>query len=115
MNEGHHAEIFITLRPEGMKLGLRNRIGGLQAVVGEIPAGAGPWEIKVEAQPEKYLFWACLPTGWKCLGEAETKYFSSEVAGGFTGVYLGMYATGNGRFSTAPADFDWFKYQPADG
>lgn len=29
----------------------------------------------------------------------------------FTGVYFGMYASGNGRKSTSPADFDWFEYE----
>ena len=28
----------------------------------------------------------------------------------FTGVYFGMYAAGNGRKCTTPADFDWFEY-----
>jgi len=35
---------------------------------------------------------------------------SFETIGGFTGVYVGMYAAGNGRKSTRPADFDWFEY-----
>jgi xylan 1,4-beta-xylosidase len=39
-------------------------------------------------------------------------YLSTEVAQGFTGVYLGMYATGNGKLSAAPAFFDWFEYTP---
>ena len=24
---------------------------------------------------------------------------------------IGLYATGNGRPATAPADFDWFEYE----
>jgi beta-xylosidase len=40
------------------------------------------------------------------------RYLSSEVAGGFTGVYVGLYATGNGRPASAPAHFDWFDYEP---
>lgn len=34
------------------------------------------------------------------------------TAGGFTGVCIGMYATGNGQQSTSPAFFDWFNYEP---
>jgi hypothetical protein len=41
------------------------------------------------------------------LGAAETRYLSSEVAGGFTGVYFALYTCGSG----APAVFDWFDYQ----
>ena len=40
------------------------------------------------------------------------RYLSSEVAGGFTGVYFGLYATGNGRPVSAPAHFDWWDYEP---
>jgi xylan 1,4-beta-xylosidase len=34
-----------------------------------------------------------------------------QALGGFTGVYFAMYATGNGKKSTTPADFDWFDYE----
>ncbi|MFV2172230.1 hypothetical protein ACFHW2_12410 [Actinomadura sp. LOL_016] len=40
---------------------------------------------------------------------------SSQVAGGFTGVYIGLYATANGRASRNHADFDWFEYRPLPG
>lgn len=36
---------------------------------------------------------------------------ASEVAGGFTGVFIAMYATGNGTRSMSPAYFDWFDYE----
>ncbi len=35
---------------------------------------------------------------------------SSSVNGGFTGAYMGMYASANGTDSTNHADFDWFHY-----
>jgi xylan 1,4-beta-xylosidase len=44
----------------------------------------------------------------------ETRYLSTEVAGGFTGVYFGLYATGNGQPSTTPAYFDYIEYAPLD-
>ncbi|WP_311519602.1 beta-xylosidase family glycoside hydrolase [Paenibacillus albidus] len=31
----------------------------------------------------------------------------------FTGVVIGLYATGNGRPSGTPARFDWFEYRAA--
>jgi xylan 1,4-beta-xylosidase len=48
------------------------------------------------------------------LGEGETRYLSTEVAGGFTGVYLAMYASGNGKPCLGPADFDWFEYAASE-
>ncbi|WP_346860624.1 glycoside hydrolase family 43 protein [uncultured Draconibacterium sp.] len=40
-----------------------------------------------------------------------TSYLSSETVGGYTGVYVGMFASGNGQKSTVNADFDWFEYK----
>jgi len=36
---------------------------------------------------------------------------SDELAGGFNGSYVGMYATSNGIKSKALANFDWFEYK----
>jgi alpha-N-arabinofuranosidase len=48
------------------------------------------------------------------LGESLARYLSTEVAGGFTGTYLAMYATGSGRPASVPAFFDWFEYRATD-
>ena len=42
------------------------------------------------------------------------RFLSSEVAGGFVGTYVGLYATGNGAPSATPAAFDWFDYEGAN-
>lgn len=44
---------------------------------------------------------------------ADGRILSTDVAGGFVGTYLGMYATSNGLSSSNFADFDWFKYEEA--
>lgn len=36
------------------------------------------------------------------------KYLATEVAGSSDGVFIGMYATGNGRCTKVPGRFDWF-------
>lgn len=43
------------------------------------------------------------------LGKAQTKYLSSEVAGGFTGVFIGLYACS--KNSPNIAEFKNFKCQ----
>ena len=45
------------------------------------------------------------------VGTATTKDVSNEMIGGFTGVFIGMYASGNGKANTNPADFDWFDFE----
>ncbi|WP_229521610.1 hypothetical protein [Paenibacillus monticola] len=48
----------------------------------------------VKATPTHYYFYVQLEGTETLLGAAQTKYLSSEVAGGFTGVLIGLYVTG---------------------
>jgi alpha-N-arabinofuranosidase len=67
--------------------------------------------LEVRASPLEYRFFAGGGAGSETeVGRAATRYLSSEVAGGFTGVYFGLYATGEGK-PAAPAAFDWFEYE----
>lgn len=104
MNPRHHYEIAV----QGRRVIVRRRIGSLAAEVASVPAPGGPLELGILAEPHRYRFLL----GDQCLAEGETRYLATEVASGFTGVYLAMYATGNGSRSSIPADFDWFDYEP---
>ena len=42
------------------------------------------------------------------LAELDGRYLSTEVAGGFTGRVIGMYAV------AGTVRFDWFDYEPLD-
>lgn len=116
MNEHHHHEIFVSLREGRPCAVLRRRIGSVQAEVAreqlsmeEIPRLV----LAVDADRDSYVFLHGPDSEHlRPLGTAETRYLSTEVAGGFTGVYLAMYATGNGAPCRTPADFDWFDYRP---
>jgi alpha-N-arabinofuranosidase len=115
MNENHHYEIAITRR-EGQRCAIvRRRIGSLSAVVAQMPLEPGSVTLAIEADYLFYIF-RCGLTGGEMhtLATGETRYLSTEVAGGFTGVYLGLYATGRGQRSTTPARFDYFEYRPYD-
>ncbi len=113
MNEKHHYEIFVTMRNGQESVVLRRRIGSLQAEVAcHVLPQALNWVLSIEADRNKYMFsYGPSENDLKLLGEGETRYLSTEVAGGFTGVYLAMYASGNGKPCQNPADFDWFDYQ----
>jgi xylan 1,4-beta-xylosidase len=68
--------------------------------------------LKISATELEYKFWA-QPKGQKAmlLGTAATKDISTEKMHGFIGAFIGMYASGNGKANTNPADFDWFDYE----
>lgn len=112
MNETHHDEIAVTRVGGSARIAVRRRIGSLRAVTASVPVTATRILLGVRADKDTYTFGYRLTSQdephW--LDTAETRYLSTEVAGGFTGVYFGMYATGHGQPCGAPADFDWFDY-----
>jgi alpha-N-arabinofuranosidase len=121
MNNLHHYEIAITGAEESgsarpaRQIIVRKRIGDLAAVVAHEPAPDGPIILEIKADREKYEFAFAVgadadKASFKHLASGMTKYLSTEVAGGFTGVYFGIYATSPAEAPAGIADFDWFEY-----
>ncbi|MBN1867936.1 glycoside hydrolase family 43 protein [Candidatus Sumerlaeota bacterium] len=112
-NEKHHYEIALA-RIEGKRHAIvRRRIGDLTAIVAREAVGEeGPVRLEMSGDETLYRFSCCLPGERepRVLATAMTRYLTTEVAGGFTGAMIGLYATGRGRPCDAPADFDWFDY-----
>lgn len=114
MNEQHHYEIAITQQQGNRHIIVRRRIGDLAALVAQERIEEGPVELEIQAESNRYTFlYALAGQPPQKVATGATRYLSSEVAGGFTGVYFGMYATSNGNGRTSPADFDWFEYRRA--
>ena len=111
-NEKNHFEIGLT-RKDGKRQVFFRKIqdGKTNGPVSYVDSGAGDVILSVEAAPLTYdFFYQVGKEPAKKLGTALTRDLSSEKIDGFTGVFMGLYATGNGRKSTVPADFDWFEY-----
>jgi xylan 1,4-beta-xylosidase len=113
----HRYEIAVSLSGGRRRVFVRQTVGpSLQAVTASVPAdGREPLVLRVEARPEAYAFSFGLgeaPKAWTPLGTAPTRFLSTEVASGFTGAFLALYATGNARPADALARFDWFEYDP---
>jgi alpha-N-arabinofuranosidase len=114
MDENHYSAIFVRRTAEGSReVVARRRIGVLISEVASREIPEGPVELRLASDPRWFRF------GFRCgdldvpeLAAAETRYHSSEVAWGFTGCYVCLYATGNGQPARAPAIFDWFEYRP---
>lgn len=69
--------------------------------------------IKVEARGQDYCFYYGddLSDLQIFKESVDGRILSTDVAGGFVGTYIGMYASGNGDKSDNFADFDWFEYK----
>jgi xylan 1,4-beta-xylosidase len=120
MNPDHRYEIGVSRVNGRRQVFVRQRVGPyLEAVTASAPLeGNEPVVLQVESTAEEYAFSFGVvmsgrpPVARTPLGKAAVRYLSSEVAGGFTGVYFGLYATGNGQPASAPAHFDWFDDEP---
>jgi hypothetical protein len=59
--------------------------------------------------PDTLTFGVEEPDGtFTSLGTLDGRYLSTEVAGGFTGRVIGLYA------AAGTVHFDWFDYEPVD-
>ncbi|MBP6902803.1 MAG: glycoside hydrolase family 43 protein [Burkholderiaceae bacterium] len=105
-NERFHHQILLRRQATGCRLLLRRRLGSLwrEDDLGPAPEGDLALRIVADAREHRYL---AGPAGGPLqpLGTTECAMLSAEVAGGFTGVMLGLYASGRGRPASVPAAF----------
>lgn len=105
MCEDEHYEIAVRKTEKGFEGILRLNIGGIKHIQTSLPLASGKAKLIVEGDNLFYNFYIQACNGGKThLGGGSTKYLSSEVAGGFTGVVMGLYAVGEGT-----AEFTNFK------
>jgi xylan 1,4-beta-xylosidase len=111
LNNGEHFDLMIKQSDGKRVLVSRLRFGSVVHESKE--AVLKPGQVKLMIKGERTTFSFSYAQGNEPFREIEkvnSKFLSSETAGGFTGVYVGLYATGNGKSSTVSADFDWFEY-----
>jgi alpha-N-arabinofuranosidase len=112
MSPDAHYTLSIMRRGEKREVILKLHLDHLQTEIARQEVPAGPLTLAVESSKETYTFSFAQNQGPLVrLGEAPVRYLCAEVADTFTGVYLGLYATGNGSSAASHADFDWFEYK----
>lgn len=108
LDESHHYDFFVNA---DKKAGERLCIGDIKSIEAECPAAEETITLKITADSLFYTFTVISDGKETALGKAQCRYLSSEVAGGFTGVIIGMYATGNGKDCKEPAEFTNYRIQ----
>nr|WP_306469585.1 glycoside hydrolase family 43 protein [Oscillatoria laete-virens] len=110
MNERHFYQIVIRRLNGQRKIFVRHRIGHLCVEREERALSPGPVILTITADHARYEFGFISAGETIPLDRVDARYLATEIAGGFTGVYLGPYASGNGQPSPTPAQFAWFEY-----
>ena len=111
LNNGAHFDLLVKQLNGKRVLVSRLRFGNIIHDSKEIALKAGPVKLMIKGEKSNFSFWYAQGNeSMKEIQKVPSKFLSSETAGGFTGVYVGLYATGNGKKCSASADYDWFEY-----
>ncbi|MDF2586935.1 MAG: Beta-xylosidase [Anaerocolumna sp.] len=107
MDENHHYDLAVTNENNERKVMLRLCIGDINAIVNQtrIISEDDSIVLKIVSDPINYYFYCLVGNEEIFLGSAQAKYLSSEVAGGFTGVVMAMYAVSSKEDSKEYAEF----------
>lgn len=110
LNNGVHFDLVIKQSNGKRVLVSRLRFGVVVHESNEIVLNPGPVRLAISCNRQFFAFsYSQGDAAFKEVEKVNSKFLSSETAGGFTGLYVGLYATGNGKPSTAQADYDWFE------
>jgi beta-xylosidase len=110
MDERHHYEVAVR----GDEVVVRARIGDLSSVVGQAGAPEAPVVLRIDTHddyggdagpaPDRLrLGFETEDGSFEVLADLDGRYLSTEVATGFSGRLVGLYAVGG------TARFDWFE------
>ncbi len=94
--EREHYEAAVRETEEGFEAILRLNIGGIHHTQSAVKLSSGSAVLKIEAGNYGYAFSVIADGAEHELGYGFSKYLSSEVCEGFTGVIIGLYAV-NGK------------------
>lgn len=97
MTEQEHYAIGIRAGVSGWEAFVRLRIGDISHIQAVYPLKKGSARLRIRMDALRYYFELVQGDTVIPLASAQTKYLSSEVAAGFTGVLFGLYAIGDNR------------------
>jgi xylan 1,4-beta-xylosidase len=111
LNNGAHFDLLIKKLKGKRVVVCRLQFGSVVHESPEKVLKPGPVKLVIKGETTVFsFFYAQGNDPLKEIQKADSKFLSSETVGGFTGLYAGFYATGNGKPCFANADFDWFEY-----
>ena len=111
-----HVTLHVTAGEQGRELRLVRTLAGRRTTLGRMRLARGPVALEISATAEEYVFHGGAGRRLDELGRVRTRALSAETIlrrtgrHHFTGVTIGVFATGAGSPARVPADFHWFDY-----
>jgi xylan 1,4-beta-xylosidase len=116
MSPESHYDLGFSADDKGKFIYSRFKVGSVIGIQNKTYVDQERLVLRINATAYYYTFSVSVD-GMKTfipMGKAETRYLSSEVAGGFTGVYFGLYSFKTGTVKGHHAFFNWAEYTPQD-
>jgi alpha-N-arabinofuranosidase len=110
LNNDQHFDILITRSGNKRTLHVQLEFGSIVYKSKETTLEPGPVNLRIKGDRARFIFSYSQGAEFRDVESVEAKYLSTETVGWFTGVYVGLYATGNGKKCEEPATFDYFEY-----
>lgn len=111
-NDDFHVRLVVHGGQSARELRAVTRVQGGDETVAAVGLPDGIVRLGVAATGQRYaLRYATGDGEWRELAAIDGRFLSTEIAGGFTGTFVGPYASANGHASGSVADFDWFEYR----
>ncbi|MET0787995.1 MAG: glycoside hydrolase family 43 protein [Cellulomonas sp.] len=111
-SENDHVRLLLTASGTAVAV---HRRGGVESVLGElsIGAGGGPVSLTVRARGQDYaLLVAVGGEDPVTVASVDGSALDSVATGGFLGLWIGLYATSNGRPTDTVVQVERFEYLP---
>lgn len=88
MDENHHYDLAIRSTDSGVETVVKLNVGDIKHIQKAVPVDGNSAKLRIRSDNFNYYFYL----GDEYLCQAQTRYVSTEVASGFTGVVIGLYA-----------------------
>ncbi len=110
INNGQHFDILVKRTGNKRILYVKLQFGSIVYSSKETELKDGPVQLQIKGDGATFTFSYSQGTETIDIEKVNTRYLSTETVGWFTGVYVGIYATGNGKKSQEEASYDYFEY-----
>lgn len=111
-----HQDRWVQVSVEATRCGLRAAVvlrrGGVDELIASGPVERGVVDLRITATPSTYSFSAHQTGAAVVAADVPHHLLSTESAGGFVGVLLGL--TNRGRAGAPPVEFSAVRYTPGD-
>jgi xylan 1,4-beta-xylosidase len=110
MRDRYHYDVFRTVRAGKSVVVVRKTVADIRTETAFRPVKSDGIVLQITADQYNYHLGIVENGKFIEMDHASCQAVATETAQVWTGMFFAMYATGNGKPCSGPADFEWFEY-----